>query len=188
MRCACGGPFRVCERVLVIISIIEIQFATARHPEWWTILRAPTVLRARCRTVEEKTLKYLNKIKLKHTKVLHIVHNSLCLQEYLKPENVKSVNLSKFLFQSRTRMLEVKANFRNDTKNEDMSCPLNCKDEDDQKHLLECDQIDANCIIGEDVPKYEDLFGNNVVKQMKIAAMLQSRLQKRKKRIASRQK
>jgi hypothetical protein len=140
------------------------------------------------KSIEEKTLKYLNKIKLKHTKVLHIVHNSLCLQEYLKPENVKSVNLSKFLFQSRTRMLEVKTNFRNDTKNEDMSCPLNCKDEDDQKHLLECDQIDANCIIGEDVPKYEDLFGNNVVKQMKIAPMLQSRLQKRKKRIASRQK
>ena len=93
------------------------------------------------KSIEEKTLKYLNKIKLKHTKVLHIGHNSLSLQEYLKPENVKSVNLSKFLFQSRTRMLEVKANFRNDTKNEDMSCPLNCKDENDQMHLLKCDQI-----------------------------------------------
>ena len=140
------------------------------------------------KAIEEESLRYLNRIKLKHTKVLHIVHDSLCLQEYLKPESVKSVNLSKFLFQSRTRMLEVKANFRNDPKNENMSCPLNCNAEDDQKHLLECDKIDASCIIGEDFPKYDDLFEHSVAKQMKTAAMLQSRLQIRKKMIASKQK
>ena len=111
--------------------------------------------------IEEKTINYLNSIKLKHTKVMHIVHNSLCLQEYLKPENVQSVNLSKFLFQSRTRMLEVKTNFRNDFKNEDLNCPLKCQNEDDQKHLLECDKIDANCIIGVEAPEYRYIFGNN---------------------------
>jgi predicted CopG family antitoxin len=135
--------------------------------------------------IEEKTINYLNSIKLKHTKVMHIVHNSLCLQEYLKPENVQSVNLSKFLFQSRTRMLEVKTKLRNDFKNEDLNCPLKCQNEDDQKHLLECDKIDANCIIGVEAPEYRDIFGNNVGKQMKIAAMLQTRMQKRKKIMTS---
>ena len=138
--------------------------------------------------IEEKTINYLNSIKLKHTKVMHIVDNSLCLQEYLKPENVQSVKLSKFLFQSRTRMLEVKTNFRNDFKNEDLNCPLKCQNEDDQKHLLECNKIDANCIIGVKAHEYKDIFGNNVGKQMKIAAMLQTRMQKRKKMLTNNRK
>ena len=133
------------------------------------------------KAIEEKTLNHLTKIKLKHTKVMHIVHESLCMQEYLRPENVQTVNLSKFLFQSRTRMLQVKTNFKNDHKSEDLNCPLKCPNVDDQKHLFQCDKIDAECIIGLDAPQYLDIFGNDVAKQMKVAAMLQTRMQKRRK-------
>ena len=112
---------------------------------------------------------------------MHIVHESLCMQEYLRPENVQTVNLSKFLFQSRTRMLQVKTNFKNDHKSEDLNCPLKCPNVDDQKHLFQCDKIDAECIIGLDAPQYLDIFGNDVAKQMKVAAMLQTRMQKRRK-------
>ena len=47
--------------------------------------------------VEEQALAYLNMMKLKHSKVLHIRHESLKIQEYLMPENVKSIEMSKFL-------------------------------------------------------------------------------------------
>ena len=62
--------------------------------------------------VEEQALAYLNMMKLKHSKVLHIRHESLKIQEYLMPENVKSIEMSKFLLNARCRMLEVGANFR----------------------------------------------------------------------------
>ena len=103
------------------------------------------------------------------------------MQEYLKPENVQTLILSKFLFQSRTRMIQVKANFKNDHKNEDLNCPLECPSVDDQMHLLQCDKIDVNCIRVVDDPQYVDIFGNNVAKQLRVAAMLQTRLQMRKK-------
>ena len=132
--------------------------------------------------IEEKALKYLNSIKLKHTKVLHIVHRRLCMQEYLKPHNL--INLSKFIFHARTRRLDCKTNFSNGYKNEEMNCPLQCQNQDTQKHLLVCGKIDDQCISGLIIPEYDDLFGVNVDKQMKIEAMLQERFLKRKKIIA----
>ena len=136
------------------------------------------------KAIEEKALKYLNLIKLKHTKVLHIVHRSLCMQEYLKPHNVQNLKLSKFIFHARTRMLDCKTNFSNGYKNEEMNCPLQCQHQDTQKHLLVCGKIDDQCISGLTIPEYDDLFGVNVEKQIKIAAMLQERFLKRKKMIA----
>ena len=49
--------------------------------------------------VEESALQFLSSVKLKHTKVLHIVHTKLYTQEYLKPNKVHNINLSKFIFQ-----------------------------------------------------------------------------------------
>ena len=134
--------------------------------------------------IEEKSISYLNVLKLKHTKVMHIEHTGLCLQEYLQPKNVQNIQLSKFLFQARTRMLDCRANFGQKYKNDDMNCPLKCETKDTQKHLLECDKIDTNCISSLKIARYEDLFSNDVKKQMKIALMLQDRFNKRKKMMA----
>ena len=92
--------------------------------------------------VEERALQFLNSVKLKHTKVLHIVHKNLCMQEYLKPNKVQNINLSKFIFHARTRMLDCKTNFSNGHKNEEMNYSLKCQDQDTQKHLRECRKID----------------------------------------------
>ena len=133
------------------------------------------------KAIEEKTYRFLTNLKLKHSKVKHIEHKSLVLQEYLQPRNVQSIQLSKFLFQSRTRMLECRVNFRNRYKNEDLLCPLKCGSLDDQKHILECSEIDVNAIIDQEIPEYEDLFGNDVKKQTKVASILQNKYRKRKK-------
>ena len=54
--------------------------------------------------VRTKALDYLNGIKSSHRKVIHIKHSSLNLQTYFLPQNIRSVQLSKFILQSRTRM------------------------------------------------------------------------------------
>ena len=54
--------------------------------------------------VRRKALDYLNGIKSSHRKVMHIKHSSLNLQTYFLPQNIQSVQLSKFILQSRTRM------------------------------------------------------------------------------------
>ena len=64
------------------------------------------------KNVEEKALKYLNDIKRSHSKVSHIQHTRLEAQAYLAPENVIDIQLSKFIFQARSRMLDLIANFK----------------------------------------------------------------------------
>ena len=118
--------------------------------------------------------------KAKHSKVLHIVHRSLNLQEYLKPNNIQNIQLSKFLFLARTRMVECRTNFSNQYKTDDLKCPLKCSDQDTQEHIIHCDKIDINCL-AEELPKHSDLFANDVENQLKVAAILQDRLQRRKK-------
>jgi hypothetical protein len=78
------------------------------------------------RAVEERTLNYLNHLKSTHTKVLHIRHNKLEIQKYLQPEYVHSIQLSMFVFQARTRMLDLRVNYKQMYKNEYLLCPLKC--------------------------------------------------------------
>ena len=42
------------------------------------------------KAIEEKTYRFLTNLKLKHSKMKHIEHKSLVLQEYLQPRNVQS--------------------------------------------------------------------------------------------------
>ena len=74
------------------------------------------------------------------------------MQEYLKPQNVQNINLSKSIFHARTRMLDCKTNFSNGYKNEEKNCPLKCQNKDTQKHLLVGGKIDVQCITGIEIP------------------------------------
>ena len=124
-----------------------------------------------------RTLDYLNEVKGRHSKVLHIPHMKLKLQEYLETRNL-SVQETKFLFALRSRMINVKVNYRE--KHIDMLCPC-CKMEDDsQEHLLSCSGIKADGILASSVPVYQDLFGNNIEKQVNLARILKKRFEQRK--------
>ena len=79
--------------------------------------------------IELKALEYLNCLKAKHSKVLHIQHHSLQLQSYFFPENIINVQLSKFLFQARTRMMDLRGNFKQKYRKNDLDCELVCKQE-----------------------------------------------------------
>ena len=135
------------------------------------------------KTIEEKALSFLNNVKAKHSKVLHIEHRHLRIQEYLEPKNITSSHLAKFLFQARTRMLDLKMNFKRMYKSEELSCPLECKELDTQQHLLNCQKIQSTVLAIKSTPGYEDLFSIEVKKQVCVAAVLEQRLKTRNKMV-----
>ena len=113
-------------------------------------------------------LEYLNNVKSRHSKVLHISHNSWRMQIYLKPNQISNVE-AKFIFLVRTRMLDVKTNFRN--KYNDVKCP-NCTEEDTQSHLLFCDKLVSASSIVKEVPKYSNIFCNNLDEILKVTRIM----------------
>ena len=85
-------------------------------------------------------LEYLNQEKEKHSKVAHISHSCLEIQNYLELQKL-SVQEAKFLFALRSRMLEVKGNYRG--KHKDIICPCCKLEEDHQHHLLVCSKLNT---------------------------------------------
>ena len=57
------------------------------------------------------TLRYLNELKEKHTKVLQISHNVLKMADYLTPNGITNSE-AKFLFNATRGKLDVKSNFQ----------------------------------------------------------------------------
>ena len=131
--------------------------------------------------VEEKAFQYLEQLKAKHSKVDHIKHNGFNMQEYFLPENVYSIQMTKFIFQAKTRMIDVKCNFKNKFKKEDRKCPFGCDLEDSQEHLLLCPNLQEREIC-EEIIEYDDLFSPIIKKQLTVAMQLEKRLLRRKKK------
>ena len=121
--------------------------------------------------IDDRVLNYLNEIKSKHSKVM---------QKYLLPGNQIDVQLSKFIFHAKTRMLKVRHNFKNNYVHKSKECPLGCGSEDTQEHLLFCSKIVESSVSTLNQPNYEDLFSEESLKQITIAAILQRRLNIRK--------
>ena len=130
-----------------------------------------------------KALEYLNCLKAKHSKVLHIQHHSLQLQPYFSPENVINVQLSKFLFQARSRMLDLRGNFKQKYRKYDWNCELGCNKEETQEHLLTCEMLSDCSVSIPQVFKYDYLFSNHLEKQLKVACILRERFVRRKEKI-----
>ena len=83
----------------------------------------------------EKALEYLNHLKGKHSKVLHIDHPRLEMQPYLEAHE-HSIQESRFVFALRSRMVDVRANYRE--KYFVTLCPCCNLEEDSHEHLLTC--------------------------------------------------
>ena len=127
------------------------------------------------------SLEYLNneKTSKNHTKVLHITHSALAMQDYLKP-NSASIEESKFTFSVRSRMLDIRTNYRGNYAEGDTLCPVCVQEEDTQQHLLVCDDLgDPNAVVKE-VPSYEELFGDDLEKRLTISRILKQNYKNRK--------
>ena len=90
------------------------------------------------------------------------------------------VDEAKFLFLLRSRMVEVKTNFRN--KYSDILCPV-CKLSDDtQQHLFECSELlkNMNILNRKDI-QYSHIFSENTDKQKAALRLFKSMWKEREK-------
>ena len=88
------------------------------------------------------------------------------MQNFLEGSELETAE-KKFLFQMRSRMLDVKCNFKNN--HSDLSCPLCSLKEDDQKHILECPVLLQNIKdVAIETVNYDDIFEDDIYKQAKI--------------------
>ena len=129
--------------------------------------------------IELKALEYLNNLKAKHSKVMDLHHQNLTMQPYLEP-NEMSVQECKFMFALRSRMVDVRANYRE--KYFLAICP-SCKlEEENQEHLLTCNNLQTTGTMTTATPEYDDLFSNNLIKQIKISRILRAQFKLRNKK------
>ena len=128
--------------------------------------------------IQQAALEYLNKEKSGHSKVLHISHLEMEMQDYLKPNQI-TIHEAKAIFQLRCRMLDVRVNFSGSYT--DLNCPLCKKKEDSQKHLLECEKLVVEGEIARNILEYNDLFGEDLNPKIEVARIILSRYKNRKK-------
>ena len=90
-----------------------------------------------------------------------------------------SLSQAKFLFSLRSRMVQVRGNFKNNFENS--TCELCASHEDSQQNLLTCKELaEPGALISHPVD-YEKLFCENPTKQLEIGSILKEKLVKRNK-------
>ena len=127
------------------------------------------------KAISEKTFEYLKVEKVKLSKIQHIVYDKFGIQEYLLP-NQTSTRMAKFIFHARSRMLDLKCNFKN--RYRDFLCPTGCGSDDTQQHLIDCEKLSDSTLVS-DLPEYDDLFSKDVKKILNFASILKARVSAR---------
>ena len=122
--------------------------------------------------IMKKAFDDLKIMKEGHSKMSNIIYgDELKIQKYLKSDSKFTNDDKSLLFKMRTRMTEVKNNFKNKFVN--LQCFL-CKSEiDDQSHLFYCQKIIENCHeLAENIDiEYEDIFSEKS-KQLKAIKLI----------------
>ena len=127
---------------------------------------------------------YLLKLKDGHSKGSEIIYGSFKLQNYLNSEIINS-RQAKLLFKLRSRMVEVRNNYRGKYAN-NFFCPL-CGDTtgeiDTQQHLLLCDKLGNG--LNSDVPNYDFIFSFNLEKMKEVVVNFEKALNERNSLVGS---
>ena len=114
-----------------------------------------------------------------HSKVREDLYSDLKGMEYMKDPRFTTEDVNT-LFRFRTRMFNVKNNFRNQYRSTNLLCPLCETCDDSQEHLFECSKIRDD--ISTDQPtniSYSDLFTNDCNRLLQVSQLLKEITQKR---------
>ena len=100
---------------------------------------------------------------------MNIKHERLEMQNYLKSNEIRiKLEEAQEIFKMRSRMSDVKNNFRG--KYENFECNIcNTKEYETQQHILECKEINKRKTKNNKPPNYENIYSRNVKKQLIIA-------------------
>ena len=122
---------------------------------------------------------YLCSEKAKLSKVMDVFHESFRIQDYFHPSGIKSTE-AKLLFQLRSRMVEVKINFRNKYVN--LQCPICETENDTQEHVFQCKELlkHLNILASSEI-LYSHIFHSDTSKQIAALRLFQFLFSERKK-------
>jgi hypothetical protein len=123
----------------------------------------------------EKALEYLNTIKSQHSKMENLNYTEIKMKSYLK----ENISKSQLLFKFRTRMIDVRHNFRSkyESKSENIKCEI-CNTHDETQNLFECPSLDTKNIDINNV-NYNDIFSDTVKKNEIVIEALSNLLEQR---------
>ena len=126
--------------------------------------------------IKELAREYLVNMKNNHTK-MNKISDSYIFEPYLLSTNI-STEEKQTLFKFRTRMVEVKSNFK--TKyGQNLSCNF-CPEEETQIHLLSCKELVKDLDMSN--IEYDDIF-KDITRQEKAAKELNKILKERNNRL-----
>ena len=97
------------------------------------------------------------------------------MQEYLEANNGEiSIAEKQFIFQCRSRMLELKCNMKKD--NQDLTCSACGIEDETQMHLLLCESLKQNSSDEAHEITYTDLFSDDITKIKGVGNTLKSKM------------
>lgn len=109
--------------------------------------------------VQSKAFKYLTDLKISHSKARHIKHEKLSLQSYLQPGmNNLTIKERQFIFAARTKMLDLKGNFKVGQNN--ISCRKCELSDETQEHIIVCPALIDQSIVTNSI-QYQDIYGDD---------------------------
>ena len=117
------------------------------------------------KAIEDKALKDLNQIKIKHSKVLHLKHDYMKMKKYLMPNKMKTTRDEiQLIFKLRSRMTNIKKNYEG--MYDDLECSACGEEEESQQHILECSVLVNMNKDYEELPKYGKIFDATLSEQV----------------------
>ena len=123
--------------------------------------------------VKSKAFQYLVNLQQTHSKSRDIKYTDFQLQDYLKPTNNMTIKEKSFIFSVRSRMLDIKGNFK--IGKSDLKCRKCGIEEELQKHLLFCPKLCDYSLMKYNTILYEDLLGVDSIKIETIGKILMKR-------------
>ena len=117
------------------------------------------------KAVDEKAFEKLTDLKNGHSKVMNLKYSKLKMRNYLKANRFRiSLEECQEIFKIRSRVTDVKINFRG--KYENLECDICKKQEESQKHILECSEIMKED--GFKKVEYEQIFEEDTKLQLEV--------------------
>ena len=115
-------------------------------------------------SVRKEAFKYLLESQKDMSKIKDIKYTSLKLQSYLSAERATTIKEKSQMFRARTRMLDLKSNFK--LGQTDLSCSrCGTGEEESQRHVLSCPAVtQGDTSVVSDTINYEDLLDEDPVR------------------------
>ena len=123
------------------------------------------------KAIADVAFEYLMKIASTHTKVRRELYSNMEGMMYMKDPRF-TPNIVNLLFKFRTRMFNVRNNFRNHYYQTNIMCPLCKEEEDSQEHLFKCISIRSKLQYDISNIVYEDIFSTDVDKLLEVGFLL----------------